>query len=94
MIYLYALAVIADLWTTDRALQNPNAREAHPILSKLFGGRPSRKQFAAAAFVQSAGWLGFVILTSAPTALLLVPAFFHALAAAHNYRNGMKNGHL
>ena len=84
---VYAVAVLADLWTTDRALKrHPNAMETHPIMSKLFGGRPSRSQFALFALAQTSVWVGAAIWFDAPPEILLVPAAFHLYAAQANYR--------
>ena len=84
---VYAVAVLADLWTTDRALKrHPNAMETHPIMSKLFGGRPSRSQFALFALAQTGVWVGAAIWFDAPPEILLVPAAFHLYAAVSNYR--------
>ncbi|MFP4209583.1 MAG: hypothetical protein ACLFSC_13135, partial [Wenzhouxiangella sp.] len=73
IIAIFAAAVLADLWTTDRALRrHPNAVESHPIVSRLFGGRPSRGQFAAYAAVQAGAWIGAVHWLQAPVELLLI----------------------
>jgi len=82
----FAIAIAADLLTTFRALdRHPTAFESHPVLSKLFGGRPSRKQFIGYAIAQAGAWLA-VAHCVAPLEILYIPAAFHLYAAQANYR--------
>ena len=94
MIYLFIIAVLADLWTTDRALKrHPRAVESHPILSRIFGDRPTRTQFALAAIVQAVAWVWGLAYINAPPEMLFIPAAFHAWAAGRNYLNERNHGH-
>ena len=89
---IFAIALCADLWTTDRALRrHPNAVEGHPLLSRVFSERARRSQFAIWAVTQSAAFWGvFVYWAGAPIEIMLAPAAWHLWAAAMNYRQEKK----
>ena len=87
-VIIYICAVAMDVATTDRALRRHDSiRESHPIITRLFGSRPTRAQFALYVVLQSMAFiLAAHLIPGARPEMLLVVAGGHLLAAVSNYR--------